>query len=151
VTRLLAAFLGALLLGLSAPAAAADKNVKLTLDGRPVDRNGGIALARGGVVYADAVDLVKSFGGLLTFQGSTLVVTIGSTTARFTIGSRTAALNEGSAAMPGQVFLRNGDFYVPLDFFITRVAGAKVKIDRSLARADISVSSSPAVGPSPGP
>ncbi len=143
MTRLLAAFLCALVLGLAAPASAADKNVKLTLDGRPVDRSGGIAVARGGVVYADVVDLVKAFDGLLTFHGNAVEVTIDSVTATFSAGSRTALLQEGSATMPGQVFRRNGDFYVPLGFFITRVAKAKLRTDPALTRADIYVNASP--------
>jgi copper amine oxidase-like protein len=143
VTRPLAALLCALVLGLAAPASAADKNVKLTLDGRPVDRAGGIAVAHGGVVYADVVDLVKVFNGLLTFHGNAVEVTINAVTATFTAGSRTATLQQGSATMRGQVFRRNGDFFVPLDFFITRVAGAKVQIDPAQSKADIYVNASP--------
>lgn len=145
MTRLLAALLCALTLalGVGGPASAADKTVKLTLDGRPVDRAGGVAVARNGVVYANLVDLVKSFNGLLTFQGAGAVVSIGAVTATFTAGSRTAKVGEGAQTMRGQTFLRNGDLFVPLDFFVTQVAGAKVKIDPSLSRADIRVNANP--------
>ena len=145
MTRLLAALLCALVLALGgAPASAADKNVKLTLDGRPVDRAGGVALARGGVVYANLVDLVKSFDGLLTFHGSGgVIVTINGVTATFTAGSRTAKIGEGAQTMKGQTFLRDGDLYVPLDFFVTQVAHAKVKIDPAQSRADIFVNANP--------
>jgi hypothetical protein len=143
VIRFLAALLCALVLATAAPAAAADKNVKLTLDGRPVDRAGGVALARGGVVYANLVDLVKSFDGLLTFHGSGALVSVHGVTVSFTAGSRTAKIGEGAQTMKGQTFLRNGDLYVPLEFFITQVARAKVKIDPALTKADISVDPNP--------
>jgi hypothetical protein len=143
VTRLLAALLCALTFALGAPASAADKTVKLTLDGRPVDRAGGVAVARNGLVYANLVDLVKSFNGLLTFQGSGVVVTINGVTASFTPGSRTAKIGEGAQTMKGQTFRRNGDLFVPLDFFITQVARAKVTIDPSLSKADIHVNANP--------
>ncbi len=146
MTRLLAALLCALTLALGwggAPAAAADRVVKLTLDGRPVDRAGGVAIARNGVVYANLVDLVKSFDGLLTFQGAGAVVSIGAVTATFTAGSRTAKVGEGAQTMKGQTFLRNGDLFVPLDFFVTQVARAKVTIDPALSKADIRVNANP--------
>jgi hypothetical protein len=132
-----------LVLALAEPAFAADKVVKLTLDGRPVDRQGGIALAHQGVVYADVVDLVKVFNGLLTLHGNTVVVTVSGTTAAFTAGSRTAHLGEYAATMRGQAFRRNGDLYVPLDFFVTQVAHAHVRFDPSLSRANITVDANP--------
>ena len=87
MTRFPAAIILALILaGSSFPAFAADRAVKLTLDGRPVDRAGGVALVRNGVVYADVVALVKSFDGLLTFQGNAVVVSIGNSGGTFTVG-----------------------------------------------------------------
>jgi Copper amine oxidase N-terminal domain len=123
------------------PALAADRIVKLTLDGRPVDRTGDVALLHGGVIYADVVKLVKSFDGLLTFQGPAVVVSIGGTNATFTAGSRTAKIGDGAVTMRGAAFLRNGDLYVPLDTFITRVAGAKLRVDPGQTHADIAVNS----------
>ena len=139
--RLAAALL--LMLAFGAPALAADKTVKLTLDGRPVDRRGGIAVAHRGVVYADVVDLVKAFNGLLTFHGKTVLLTVDGTTAEFTAGSRTARLGEDAVTMRGQAFRRNGDLYVPLEFFVTRVAHARVRIDPALAHANIYVNANP--------
>lgn len=139
--RLAAALL--LTLSLGAPALARDTVVRLTLDGRPVDRQGGIALAHRGVVYADVVDLVKAFDGLLTFHGKTVVVTLSGTTAAFTAGSRTARLGLGAVTMRGQAFERNGDLYVPLDFFVTQVAHARLQVDRSFAHANIFVNADP--------
>jgi hypothetical protein len=132
------------LLAAAAPAAlAADRDVKLTLDGRPVDRVGGVALVRNGVVYADVVPLVKSFDGLLTFQGDAVVVSIGNSVGRFTVGSRTVKIDQGSLTMRGPVFKRNGDIYVPLDTFITKLAKAKLKVNPAQTQADIIVNASP--------
>ncbi len=64
-------------------------------------------------------------------------------TATFTAGSRTATLQQGAPTMRGQIFLRNGDFFVPLDFFITQVAGAKVQIDPAQTKANIYVNANP--------
>lgn len=135
--------LAAALLAFAVPVLAADRVVKLTLDGRPVDRAGGVAVTRNGVVYADVIDLVKSFDGLLTFQGKAVVVTISAVTATFTAGSRTVKINEGAMTMRGQPFMRNGDLFVPLDAFITSVAQAKVRIDPAQTHADILVNSNP--------
>jgi hypothetical protein len=134
--------LGIALLAPSVSAFAADREVKLTLDGRAVDRAGGVAVVRNGVVYADVVPLVKSFDGLLTFQGNAVVVTIHGITGRFTDGSRTALINDGAVTMRGQTFKRNGDWYVPLDTFITQIAKAKVRVNAAQTQADISVNSS---------
>jgi hypothetical protein len=141
--RLLSALAATLMLLCAAPAFAADANVRLTLDGRPVDKAGGVALVRNGVIYADVVPLVKSFDGLLTFQGTAVVVTINGVTGRFTTGSRTALINDGAVTMPGQTFTRNGDIYVPLEIFITRIAKAKLRTNPARTHADIFVNASP--------
>ena len=141
--RLFSAAAVALAVLLNAPAGAADPPVKLTLDGRPVDRAGGIALLRNGVVYADVVDLVKSFNGLLTFQGTATVVSVGASTATFTIGSRTMKINQGSIVMRGPVFVVNGDPFVPLDAFVVQVAHAKLRVSPDRRRADIIVNANP--------
>jgi hypothetical protein len=133
--------LGIALLAPTTSALAADRDVKLTLDGRPVDRAGGVAVLRNGVVYADVVPLIKSFDGLLTFQGNAVVVTIHGITGRFTEGSRTALINQGAVTMRGQTFKRNGDWYVPLETFITQIAKAKVHVNAAQTQADISVNS----------
>jgi len=130
--------LGIALLAPGMSALAADRDVKLTLDGRAVDRAGGVAVVRHGVVYADVVPLVKSFDGLLTFQGNAVVVTIRGVTGRFTDGSRTALINDGAVTMRGQTFKRNGDWYVPLETFITQIAKAKVRVNAAQTQADIS-------------
>lgn len=139
MTRLLAAFAAALMLLTAVPASAADRTVKLTLDGRPVDRAGGVAVLHNGVVYGNVVPLVKSFDGLLTFQGNAVVVTINGVTGRFTEGSRTALINDGAVTMPGQTFKRDGDLYVPLDVFVTQIAKGKVRTNPARTQADITV------------
>lgn len=131
------------ILSLSKGAFAADKAVKLTLDGRPVDRAGGVAVLHGGVVYADVVPLVKSFDGLLTFQGNAVVVTINGVTGRFTEGSRTVLVNDGAVTMPGQTFKLNGDIYVPLDIFVTKIAKARLRTNPARTIADIYVNANP--------
>jgi glutamine cyclotransferase len=142
-TLLTALALGTVLFAFATPTLASDRDVKLTLDGRPVDRIGGVAVVRNGVVYADVVPLVKSFDGLLTFQGNAVVVTIHGITGRFTDGSRTALINGGAVTMRGQTFKRNGDWYVPLETFITQIAKAKVRVNAAQTQADISVNANP--------
>ncbi len=139
--RIVAAAL--LALALTAPVLAKDRIVHLTLDGRAVDRAGGIALVHRGIVYADVVDLVKSFDGLLIFHGAAVEVTIRSKTARFTVGSRTMQIGQGSVVMGGQAFRRNGDIYVPLEAFVTRVAGARMRTNADKTRAQIFVNANP--------
>ncbi|HZX67793.1 MAG TPA: stalk domain-containing protein [Candidatus Elarobacter sp.] len=141
--RFAASLLALALLASAGPASAADRAIKLRLDGRPVDRAGGVALLHNGVVYADVVALVKSFNGLLTFQGNAVQVSIGTTTARFTVGSRTMTIDQGAVTLPGQTFLRNGDIYVPLVPFVTLLAHAKVRVDQAAGRADIIVNADP--------
>lgn len=127
---------------MTAPALAKDRLVHLTLDGRPVDREGGIAVLHDGVVYADVRDLVKAFSGLLTFQGKKVVVSLGSHTGTFTIGSRTLLIDQGAATMRGDVFTRNRDVYVPLDAFVRQLAHGRVSYDASRTHADIAVNTS---------
>jgi hypothetical protein len=126
-----------------APARAADSTVALTLDGRPVDTRGPSAMKHAGTVYGNVVNLTKTFDGLLTFQGNAVVVTINGVTGRFTEGSRTALVNDGAVTMPGRAYRSNGDFYVPLDTFVTRVAKAKLRLNAAQTRADIFVNTSP--------
>ena len=133
--------LAAIVLGvaLTGPALAADRVLRLTIDGRPVDRNGGSAVMHNGIVYADVIDLVKSFNGLVTFQGPALVVTISGVTATFTNGSRTAKVGQGAVMMRGPAILREREMFVPLDTFVTRLTNAKVRLSRDRTQADILV------------
>ena len=119
-----------------APALAKDQLVKLTMDGRPVDRLGGIALLHDGVVYADSVDLVKTFDGLVTFAGTSERIEIKGHVGTFTAGMRGATVDQDHVMLPG-----NGDLYVPLEFFITRIASASVRFGPG--RADIRVNANP--------
>ncbi len=139
--RIVASVVLALLL--AGPALAADRVVRLMIDGRPVDRNGGSAVMRNGVVYGDVVDLVKSFNGLVTFQGPALVVTISGVTATFTNGSRTAKVGQGSVVMRGQAFLRERELFVPLDTFVTRLTNAKLRLSADNTTAEILINANP--------
>lgn len=138
---LVALTLALALAGSIAPARAADSPVTLTLDGRPVDSRAASAMRHRGVVYGNVVNLVKSFDGLLTFQGNAVVVTIHGVTGRFTEGSRTATINDGAVTMAGRAFKYNGDFYVPLETFVTRIAKAKLHLNAAQTQADIAVNS----------
>ena len=142
---LAALFIGFALCGplVCAPARAADTIVKLTLDGRPVDRSSGSAILHGGIVYGNLVDLVRSFDGVLTFQHDVTVVSVNGATATFTVDSATAKLGVATVPMRGPVFIHDGDVFVPLEFFITRVVNAKVRISPDQSRADIYVNSNP--------
>ncbi len=134
----------AALVTLPAAVSAADTPVSLTLDGRPVDRHGGAAVLRSGVVCADIIDLTRSFDGLITLQRSgAATVTIGPNTGTFQPGSVHATVNERVIGLPVAPFRRHGDLFVPLDAFITRIAGAAVHIDRAAGRADIRVHDAP--------
>ncbi|MGB8267856.1 MAG: stalk domain-containing protein [Candidatus Velthaea sp.] len=139
-----AAALALVLCATLVPALAKDKLVTLTLNGRSVDRAGGIALLHDGVVYADAVDLVKTFNGLVTFGPHNAArIEIRGRTGTFVPGNKTATIGTAQVAMPGAAFMRNGDLYVPLVFFISHLTGARVQLDPSRTRADIRVNSNP--------
>jgi len=134
----------ALSVTMTAPVCAADDPiVKLTLDGRPVDRSSGSAVLHNGIVYGDVEDLVRSFDGILTFQRDTITVTINSVTAKFTQGSSTVTLGAASVVMPGPVITRDGENFVPLEFFITRVCAARVRVSPDKTSANIYVNSNP--------
>ncbi|HZO94400.1 MAG TPA: stalk domain-containing protein [Candidatus Baltobacteraceae bacterium] len=129
--------------GSVSPAAAKDRLVRLTLDGRPLDRPGAqVALLHRGVVYADVVDLVKAFSALLTFHGKAVWVTVGDTYAVFTAGSRTATVDRYTMDLPGACFMRDGDLYVPLTSF-AQIAKGSVRFDAAHTHADVSVDANP--------
>ncbi len=139
-TMLLATSLGAL---------GADTQVKLTLDGRPVDRTGGNAIARNGVVLADIVDLTRAFNGLLTFPDRTSVtVTLNGTTVRYHAGVKTANANDKPVALRAAPFMHNGDLFVPLQEFVA-FGGATVAL--APGRADIRINANPSSGGTPAP
>jgi hypothetical protein len=129
---------------LPSPATAGERLVKLTMDGRPVDRAGGIAVLRNGIVYADVVDLVKTFDGLVTFgAGNAARIEIRDRSGTFTPGQTGAVVGGVRVVLPGAPFMRNGDLYVPLEYFIAHVTRARVLIDPAQTRADIIVNMNP--------
>jgi hypothetical protein len=125
LTRIVATAL--LTLAATVPALPADRVVTLTLDGRPFQNPQRVAVARDGIVYANLTALVKAFNGLMSYRNPGMTVTINGTTAIVTPGSRTMKVMDGSVVLPGDVFRRNGDLYVPLDAFVRRVARGTVR------------------------
>ena len=127
-------------LSFTARASAADSAVELTLEGRPVDRNGGVAVLHHGLVYADVVDLTRCFDGFITLvRGGAATVTIGPNTGTFVPGSRTATINATAVVLPDAPFQLNGELFVPLEPFISWVAGADVQLSGTRRHADIRV------------
>ncbi|GAC1429865.1 MAG: hypothetical protein NVSMB5_24290 [Candidatus Velthaea sp.] len=140
--RVAALVLGCAVLFGALPAYAADRVVTLTLDGRPIDKHGGIAVMHGGVLYADTIDLVKTFDGLISLhKDGSATATIRGNTGAFTPGSRNATINGKVVRLPGAPFMRGGDLYVPLESFVSRIAAAKVRMTGS--GAEIIVSATP--------
>lgn len=131
--------LALILCGTAIPAFAADGVVHLTLDGRPVDKHGGIAVTHAGTVFVDAIDMTKTFNGLVLLRsGGSATITIQGNTGAFVPGSPVAIVN-GVKARIAAPFMRGGDLFIPLNFFITRLTHAKVRIDAARRRADILV------------
>jgi len=117
-------------------AMAADSVVALTLDGRPIDKHGGIAVMHGGTVFVDAIDMTRTFNGLISMRtGGSATITIQGNTGAFVPGSSVAVVNGVKARIPAP-FMRGG-LFVPLNFFITRLTHARVRIDMAHRRADI--------------
>lgn len=130
----------AALLTVPGAARAGDATVLLTLEGRPVDRHRGVAILHRGVVYADAIDLTKSFDGFITLRrDGSATITIGINTGTFVPGSRRAIVNAARVDLPVAPLVRGGDLFVPLDAFIARIAAASVHTDVARRHADIRV------------
>jgi hypothetical protein len=135
-----AGLLVAVALSVTARASAADAIVDLTLEGRPVDRERGVAVEHHGFVFADAIDLTRCFDGLITLlPNGAATITIGPNTGTFGPGSLHATVNAVDVALPSAPFTRNGDLFVPLEPFVARVVGAEVSLRRVHHRADIRV------------
>ena len=131
--------LALLLCSTAVPVFAADSTVTLTLDGRPIDKHGGIAVMHSGTVFVDAIDMTKTFNGLVSLRaGGSATITIQGSTGAFVPGSTVAVVNGVKARIPAP-FMRGGDLFVPLNIFITRLTRAKVRIDVARMRADILV------------
>ena len=119
-----------------ARAAAGSVPVRLVVDGRPVLR--ATAQSRGGVVYVELGGIVRTFSGLVIFDGPSATVSVGNRVAIFTIGSGKANLDGEVVPMGGKTFKdASGDWFVPLPFFATRVARAKMSIRAGGTVADI--------------
>ena len=138
--------LAAALVALAAPALAADSVVKVTLDGRPIDKQQrSVALLHDGVIFADASDMNASFNGLLTYgkDNKTVKILIGSRVGTFTVGSTTMMAGSKSVKLAGAPFHYSGDIFIPLGAFVTNVAGARLRTSADKSRADILVNANP--------
>lgn len=127
-------------IALTTAPALAEANVALTFDGRPLDRHVGASVVRGGVVYADVVDLTRALDGVLSYPTKTSVeILVNGNVGTFTVGSPTMALNRGRVKIEGAPFVHNRDIYVPVRAFAERIAQHRVTMNATHTRADIHV------------
>ncbi len=134
---------------LAAPALAADRTLALTIDGRPLSRSAPVALVHDGIAYANAIELVRAYGGIVSIAKSSVRVTLRAHTASFTRGSSNAILDGTKLAMPGPALREDNSIYVPLAFFVTNVTGGRVNVDLDAGTARITLAVEPQSTPSP--
>ena len=123
---------------LAAPAVAADRSLAVTIDGRPLSRGPSTALFHRDAAYADVDELVRSFGGLVTSTRGTTTVTLAGRSATFAVGRPSVVLDGRRIALAHPAFVVDRRTYVPLDFFITRIARGSLDVDATAATARIS-------------
>lgn len=128
-----------LVVSLAAPALAADRPLSLTIDGRPVSRTGAVAVLHRRLAYVNLIELVRSYGGIVSVSSGATSVTVRARTATFVPGSAQVTVDKEAAEMPGPAYVSGGVLYVPLEFLVTRVAGGTVRIDAAGATARIAV------------
>lgn len=130
------------------PANAADRPLRLSIDGRPVSRDTAVGKMRGNVAYADLVVLVRVFGGLVSIRGTGMTATIGSHSALFHTNETKAKIDGMVMTMPSAAFKEDGDLYVPLAFFVKNVVpGTTLRIDRANGRASLHAAPQPSPSP----
>ena len=138
-------------IGLASPALAADRPLDLTIDGRPISRTGSVALFHRNVAFVNLIELVRSFGGLVTLSKSGAAVTLRSHSATFVSDRATATVDAVPMTMPAAAFTAGGVLYVPLEFFVNRIAGGTVRVDAGAATARIAPGADPAPDASASP
>jgi len=146
--------LGAVVLSLAvaAPAAAADRPLVVTIEGRPISSAGTpVAFLHHGIAYASVVELVRSYGGIVTTTAGATTVTLHARTVRFVPESTSVSLDGERLKLATPAFLYGGILYVPLAFFVTRVARGHVKVDAAAATANVSVGGERAPAPTASP
>ena len=138
IQRLFSLFCAVVLaLGIAAPALAKDRIVNLTLDGRPLASNGVVvAVAHGGVVFADMIALNKTFNGLMSINGKSYLTVVRGHSVAFTLGSRQAVYQGRKVLLPAAPYLINHSLFVPLTSF-GRGIGTQVHVNIANATADI--------------
>jgi hypothetical protein len=130
------------------PASAADRPLRLSIDGRPASRDTTVAKMRGDIAYADLVVLVRVFGGLVSIRGTGMTATVGAHSALFHTNDTKAKIDGTDMTMSSAAFKEDGDLYVPLAFFVKNVVpGTTLRIDRANGLA--ALHSRPQPSPSP--
>lgn len=128
---------------LAGPAVAADRTLALTIDGRPLSRSGPVALVHDGIAYANAIELVRAYGGIVSIAKGSLRATLRTHTASFARGSSIAIVDGSKLAMPGPALREDGTIYVPLAFFVMKVSGGRVNVDLDAHTARITLAAEP--------
>lgn len=124
---------------LARPAFAADRKLSVTLDGRPFSRNGAVALVHDGIAYANVVELVRAYGGVVSLAPGSVRVTVRAHEARFVRGDASASVDRVRRTMPGPAILEGDVLFLPLAFFVTTVADGRVAVDLAAGTANIVV------------
>lgn len=121
------------------PAIAASRPLVVTIEGRPISHGASIAVLRHGTAYANLTELVRSYNGIVTTTRGATTVTVRTHQATFVPGSRSVVLDTVAMPLDTPAYLASGSLYVPLVFFVRRVARGRVRVDAARATADISV------------
>lgn len=136
---------------LVAPALASDRPLSVTIDGRPITRGTSMARIHNGVAYANLTELVRTYNGIVTTTRGATTVTVRTRRATFVPGSSSVVLNDGKLPLRDPAFMDRGALYVPLAFFVKRVGGGRIAIDRGMKTADISIAVDPVTPPTAKP
>lgn len=131
--------------------ALADRPLSVTIDGRPITRGSSMARIHNGVAYADLTELVRTYNGIVTTTKGATTVTVRTRRATFVPGSSSVILNNRKLQLGDRAFMREGHLYVPLAFFVKRVGGGRVQIDRAMTTANISIAVDPVTPPTAAP
>lgn len=123
----------------------ADRPLTVTIQGRPISRSAPVAFLRDDVAYASATELVRAYDGLETDTNGLTSITIGSHQAAFAVYKAAAIVDGTSIAMGAPALVVDGALYVPLEFFVTHVAGGTVHV--SGTTADIRLAADPSTRP----
>ncbi len=122
--------------------AGASGSVVVALDGRPLTHHG---YAIKGHVYADVVDLTRTFNGLLTYyKGGGVKLNIGGSMATFYPGRTDGLYNGRPVLYPAAPFtvVSGGDLYVPL-YIVVELAQVQLRYNAARKYANIRTGEAP--------